>query len=425
MKAEIIAVGTELLTPFFQDTNSLFLAMRLDDLGLAVSFKTIVGDDDRDLRRVLRTALGRSRLVIIMGGLGPTEDDRTREALAAVLGRRLVLDPRVLAAIRERFRRRGARMTAPNRKQAYVIEGAEVLPNPNGTAPGLWLETPRHRIALLPGPPDELRPMFDSQVRPRLTATAKGVTVRRVLRLTGVGESLMESRIRDVYPDVPSAVTVTTLASPGDLAIHLVYRGPGPEGRAAAVLDSLERKVRARLKDWVYSSDGESMEAAVGRLLKEGGLTLACAESCTGGLIGHRLTNVPGSSAYFLESAVAYSNGAKTRRLRVPAALIEAHGAVSAAVARAMARGVRATSGADLGLAVTGIAGPDGGTPRKPVGLVYMALAGPGGVTMEKALFWGGREQVKFQASQRALNMVRKTLIKARGKKYNRAGKPR
>lgn len=425
MKAEIVAVGTELLTPFFQDTNSLFLAGRLDDLGLAVSFKTIVGDDDRDLRRVLRAALGRSRLVLVMGGLGPTEDDRTREALAAVLGRRLVLDARVLGAIRERFRRGGAPMTAPNRKQAYILEGAEVLPNPNGTAPGLWLETPRHWIALLPGPPHELRPMFDDQVRPRLAGLAKGVTLRRVLRLTGIGESLMESRIKDVYADVPAAVTVTTLASPGDLAIHLVYRGPGPEGRAEGVLEPLERKLRARLGAYVYSYDGETMEAAVGRLLRDGGLTLACAESCTGGLIGHRLTNVPGSSAYFLESAVVYSNGAKTRRLRIPAPLLEAHGAVSAAVARAMARGVRATSGADLGLAVTGIAGPDGGTPRKPVGLVYMALAEARGVTVEKALFWGGREQVKFHASQRALNMVRKSLIKAGGKKYNRAGKPR
>ena len=423
MKAEIIAVGTELLTPYFQDTNSLFLAARLDDLGLAVSFKTIVGDDARDLRRVLRTALGRSRLVIVMGGLGPTEDDRTREVLASLLRRRLVLDGRVLAAIRERFRRRGLPMTAPNRKQAYVIEGAEVLPNPNGTAPGLWLETAGRRVALLPGPPHELKPMFDDHVRPRLGALAGGVTVRRVLRLTGIGESLMESRIKDLYSCVPAPVTVTTLASPGDLAIHLIYRGPGPEARAAAVLGPLERKLLARLGAWVYSLDGESLEAAVGVLLKEAGLTLACAESCTGGLIGHRLTNVPGSSAYFLESAVVYSNRAKTRRLRVPAPLIEAHGAVSAAVARAMARGVRETSAADLGLAVTGIAGPDGGTPRKPVGLVYMALAGPRGVAVEKALFWGGREQVKFQASQRALNMVRKSLTKAGGKKYNKTGK--
>ncbi|HYA48240.1 MAG TPA: competence/damage-inducible protein A [Burkholderiales bacterium] len=416
MKTEIIAVGTELLTPFFQDTNSLFLAERLNDLGLSLSFKTIVGDADADLRRAVRTALGRSRLVIAMGGLGPTEDDRTREAFAAVLGRTLVPDARVLAAIRARFRRRGQPMAAANRKQALVIEGAEVLPNPNGTAPGLWLETSRHRIALLPGPPHELRPMFDNHVRPRLAPLGKGVALRRVLRLTGIGESLMESRIRDIYPGVPARVTVTTLAAPGDLAIHLVYHGPGPLSRAASALHPLEKKVLARLEAWIYSTDGSSLEAVVGQRLKEQGLTLACAESCTGGLIGHRLTNIPGSSAYFLESAVVYSNRAKTRRLRVPASLIEKHGAVSAAVARAMAAGVRETAGADFGLAVTGIAGPDGGTPRKPVGLVYMALAGPRGTAVEKALFSGGRELVKFQASQRALNMVRKALIKGRQK---------
>jgi nicotinamide-nucleotide amidase len=425
MKTEIIAVGTELLTPFFQDTNSLFLTERLSDLGLSVSFKTLVGDDDGDLRRAVRVALGRSQLVIAMGGLGPTEDDRTREAFAAVLGRRLVPDKQVLAAIRARFRRRGQPMAAANRKQALVIEGAEVLPNPNGTAPGLWLETSRHRIALLPGPPHEIRPMFDDHVRPRLAPVAKGVTVRRILRLTGIGESLMESRIKDVYPAVPNDVTVTTLAVPGDLAIHFVYQGPGPLSRADSVLDPLTRKVRARLEVWVYSTDASSLESVIGRLLKTRGLTLACAESCTGGLIGHRLTNIPGSSAYFLESAVVYSNRAKTRRLHVPAPLIEKHGAVSAAVARAMAAGVRKTAGADLGLAVTGIAGPEGGTPRKPVGLVYVALARPRRVTVEKALLWGGREQVKFQASQRALNMVRKALIKDGQKKYNRTRNPR
>jgi len=425
MKTEIIAVGTELLTPFFQDTNSLFLTERLNGLGLTVSFKTVVGDNDKNLRQAIRTALGRSQLVIATGGLGPTEDDRTREAFAAALGRKLVFRTEILAGIRKRFSRRGLRMTSSNRKQCYVIDGSEILDNPNGTAPGLWIETVRCRIALLPGPPHELRPMFDNHVRPRLAAFESGVTVRRILRMTAIGESLMESRIKDIYKDVPACVTVTTLANPGDLAIHLVYQGQGPVSQADSLLNALQNKILTRLRPWTYSTTGASMEAVVGGLFKERGLTLACAESCTGGLIGHRLTNIPGSSAFFLESAVVYANRAKTKRLHVPATLIATHGAVSAAAARAMAAGIRKTAGSDFGLAVTGIAGPDGGTASKPVGLVYIALSHAGGISVEKNLFWGGREQVKFQASQRALDMLRKELIKGPGNTYNRTGKPR
>jgi nicotinamide-nucleotide amidase len=425
MRTEIIAVGSELLTPFFQDTNSLFLTERLNDLGLGVSFKTLVGDDERDLLRAVRTALARSRLVIVMGGLGPTEDDRTRESVAKALGRGLVPDPAVLAAIRRRFRRRGVPMTASNKKQALVIQGAVVLENPNGTAPGLWLETARHKIVLLPGPPHELKPMFDNLVRPRLAALRRGVTLRRVLRLTGLGESMMESRIKDLYRRVPVGITVTTLAAPGDLSIHLTYQGPGPAPRASALLDDMHSAFAGRLGRWIYSADGQSLEAVVGALLARSRTTVACAESCTGGLIGHRLTNVPGSSLYFLESAVVYGNRAKTRRLGVPRVLIEKHGAVSGPVARAMALGIRRTAAADYGLGVTGIAGPAGGTKGNPVGLVYTALAGPRGVSVERNLFWGAREQVKFLSSQRALDMLRKELIKSAENNYNRSGSPR
>jgi nicotinamide-nucleotide amidase len=425
MKTEIIAVGSELLTPFFQDTNSLYLTERLNDLGLGVSFKSLVGDDDSDLRETIRTALGRSSLVIAMGGLGPTEDDRTREAFARALGRRLVFNARILAGIKQRFKRRGLRMSATNRRQSYVIEGAEILENPNGTAPGLWIETPGRRIALLPGPPHELKPMFDNHVLPRLRSIVKGTTMRRIMRLTGIGESLMESRIKDVYGDLPPGVKVTTLASPGDLAIHLVYQGNAPASAAAPLLAALQKRIALRLGPWIYSMDGESLESVVGTLLREKGLTLACAESCTGGLLSHRLTNIPGSSAYFLESAVVYGNRAKIRRLGVPRALIEEHGAVSAQVAKAMATGIRRTSDSDCGLAITGIAGPDGGTARKPVGLVYVALARAAGVSVEKNVFWGGREQVKFQSSQKALDILRKDLIKIPKKKYNRTGSAR
>jgi nicotinamide-nucleotide amidase len=411
MKIEIIAVGTELLTPDFQDTNSLYLTAGLNAAGLDVAFKTIVGDDPGDLARALRTALGRAGLVLCMGGLGPTEDDRTRETLAGLLGRKLVFDPVLRREIRERFRRHGWPMTASNLKQCYVIEGAEVLPNPNGTAPGLWLAAGRRRVALLPGPPREIRPMFEDHVRPRLAGLGCGLMSRRVIRLTGLGESAMETRLKSFYALVPPEVTVTTLASPGDLSIRLTYKGPGPASAAAAVLDRLERALVRRVGPWIYSRDGADLADVVGAALESRGLTVACAESCTGGLLGHRLTGRPGSSAYFLESAVVYANEAKVRRLAIPAELIARHGAVSAPVARAMARGIRASSGADFGLAVTGIAGPGGGTPAKPVGLVYIALAGRGRVEVEQRIFSGGRDNVKFQSSQKALDMLRKSLM--------------
>jgi nicotinamide-nucleotide amidase len=410
MKVEIIAVGSELLTPDFQDTNSLRLAAGLNAIGLGVSFKTTVGDDEPDLALVLRTALRRSRLVLCMGGLGPTEDDRTRETLAKVLGRKLVFNASVRDRIRERFRRRGWPMAATNLKQCYVIDGAEVLENPNGTAPGQWLETGGRMIALLPGPPHEILPMFEKDVLPRLARLGQGLTIRRVLRLTGLGESSMEAKLKGFYKMVPKDVTVTTLAAFGDLSVRLAYSGPGPKEAADGRLDVLERALLRALGPWTYSRSGESLEAVVGSLLRGRGLTIACAESCTGGLIGHRLTEIPGSSDYFLESAVVYSNRAKVRRLGVPAALIERHGAVSAPVARAMAEGIRRTSGADLGLAVTGVAGPGGGTPRKPVGLVYVALARQRGTAVVRSLFAGGRSQVKFQSSQKALDLVRKAL---------------
>ena len=412
MKTEIIAVGTELLTPDFQDTNSLFLTAGLNAIGIAVSFKSVVGDDERDLARVLRTALARSGLILCMGGLGPTEDDRTRETLAKVLRRKLVFHRDIEAQIESRFRRRGLTSPPSNRKQCYVIEGAEILENPNGTAPGLWLSTRRNRIALLPGPPREIRPMFEKHVLPRLDGLRRSPVLRRTIRLTGLGESAMESLLRPVYGTVPPGISVTTLASPGELSIRLSSSGPGRREKAEARLDGVVGAIERVLGPYIYSLEGESLEAVVGALLKEKGLTIACAESCTGGLIGHRLTDVAGSSAYFLESAVVYSNEAKTKRLGVPKALLMKHGAVSAAAARAMAAGIRATSGADIGLSVTGIAGPSGGSPGKPVGLVYIALARSRGVSVVRSLFFGRREDVKFQSAQRALDLVRKSLTK-------------
>jgi nicotinamide-nucleotide amidase len=293
MKTEIVAVGSELLTPDFQDTNSLFLTAGLNGIGWDVSFKTVVGDEGCDLARVFRTALGRSRLILCMGGLGPTEDDRTRETLAGVLGLNLVFSKDIFARIRERFRRRGMDMPPSNRKQCYVIEGAEVMDNPNGTAPGLWLASGRHRIALLPGPPREIRPMFENHVLPRLAVNGTGLMVRREIKLTGLGESSMEGLMKPVYAAIPAGISVTTLASPGDLSIRLTYRGAAPRAAAETSLDGLEKKIKKVLSPWIYSLNGDSLEAVVGSLLKAQGKTVACAESCTGGLLGHRLTGVP------------------------------------------------------------------------------------------------------------------------------------
>ena len=411
LKTEILAVGTELLTPFFQDTNSLFLIERLNDLGIGVAFKTIVTDDRKDLVSCFRTALKRSRLIIAMGGLGPTEDDRTREAAAEALGRKLLFDKTVSRSIRQRFQSRGLPMSSSNRKQCYVIEGAEVLANLNGTAPGLWIVSGSRRLILLPGPPQELKPIFEKDVWPRFRSISSGFTLRRVIKLTGMSESLMENRIRTVYPNLPPGADITTLAYPGELQIRLAVSGSGDPASSEMVLGVIEKLLLKKLGGNVYSRTGETLEEAVGVLLRSRGRTLACAESCTGGFLSHRLTNVPGSSAYFLEGVVSYGNRSKNRLFGVPLSVIRKHGAVSGPVAEAMALGVMRKSGSDYGLSITGIAGPGGGTAGKPVGLVFTGLAWRNGLRVEKNLFFGGREIIKFQSSQKALDMLRRRLM--------------
>jgi competence/damage-inducible protein CinA-like protein len=409
-RAEIIAVGSELLTPHFQDTNSLYLSARLNDLGWTVVYKTIVGDDPDNLRSLVQGALRRTELVIVMGGLGPTGDDITREAVARALGKDLVLDRSVLERIAERFRSRQIPLHRANRKQAFIIRGAAVLPNDNGTAPGQLIEVGKKRVVLLPGPFHELKPMCEKSVWPLLGKERRGYISRVVLKATGLTESMAEALISDLYPK-SSDLGLTILASPGQVEVHLTAFSKVSRLLAEAKLRRLKSRICGRLRTHIFSEAGESLEQVVGLLLIKQKMTLAVAESCTGGLISHRLTNVPGSSAYFLEGAVAYSNAAKVDLLAVPPGLIESYGAVSFFVARAMASGVRRRARADLGLAVTGIAGPDGGTPEKPVGLVFIALSWPGGVEVQKNLFPGKREQVKRQSAQRALDMVRRHLL--------------
>ncbi len=410
LSAEIITIGSELLAPDRTDTNSLWLTEQLNRIGIDVKLKTIVGDDDARLEELVKDAVKRSRVVITTGGLGPTEDDITRKVVARALGRRLALDEKVLAEIRERFKSFGVTMPERNSRQAMVIDGAEVLPNPNGSAPGLYLQHGECSVALLPGPPRENQPMYRDHVEARFQKLAGDIRfARRVLRVSGLGESAVDEKIAPIYSQYENPLT-TILFNSSEIEIHLRAHGR-TEADAEALLDDLSLKIEKELGNSVFSFRGEKMEEVVGRRLAITGFTLAVAESCTGGLIAQRLTSVPGSSQYFVEGLVTYSNESKTRLLGVDKKLIKEHGAVSKEVARDMARGVRHVARTDFGLAITGIAGPDGGTEEKPVGLVYIALADDAHTEHKRLKLPGDRELVRWRASQAALDMLRRRLI--------------
>ena len=406
MKAEIIAVGSELLTPDRIDTNSLFLTEELNKLGIEVLRKTIVGDNRELLAEAFRDALNRVPVVIASGGLGPTEDDLTRETVAELLGRRLRRNDEVVRAIEARFRSFKREMPALNLRQAMVPEGAEVLPNPRGTAPGLWLEDGGRMIALLPGPPRELKPLFLEQVFPRLQRRVSGVRMfHRELRVTGLGESQVEERVRPIYTRY-SDVHTTILAAPGEVQIHLRAWSDNP-AQTNTKLEEMVRSFELALGDRIFAHSAVSLEEVVAGLLTTHRATIAAAESCTGGLLAERLTRIPGSSGYFLGSAVCYSNELKTAWADVPAELIQAKGAVSSEVAVALAEGIRRRVGSALGVGITGIAGPSGGSEEKPVGTVHIALASPEGVKERVVHLPGDREMIRMFATQAALDMVR------------------
>lgn len=416
-RAAIFAVGSELLTPLRIDTNSLFITEQLNTLGIDVVAKGVVGDDREELAHLVRGALPRVDLLVLTGGLGPTDDDVTRDVVAGVLGRALREDESITRRIRERFAARGWTMPEINRRQAMVPEGAAVLPNPNGTAPGLWIEDGPRAIALLPGPPRELKPMLRTLIEDRLLSRTGGRTLlRRTVRITGRTESHTDEALQPLYAewaraDVPVAATI--LAALGQIELHL--SASAASGHAAGgALDRAAAQVQGVLGLDAYSTDGRLLEEVVGDLLAARGWRIGAAESCTGGLLTSRLTDVPGSSRYVDRSVVAYSNEAKTALLGVPAALIAEHGAVSEPVALAMAQGIRTASGVDVGVGVTGIAGPGGGTEEKPVGRVVLAAAIPDGSRVRTANFFGEREQIKFQASQAALDLVRRMLLTQR-----------
>jgi len=414
VNAEIVAVGSELLTPFRQDTNSLYLTEKLNQLGVEVVLKTVVGDSRERLVSVAQHALFRSDIVIFMGGLGPTEDDLTREAVAEALGVELHRDLEFLKKLEHRFAARGYQMTPNNAQQADVIAGATVLPNPNGTAPGQWIsgqyEGRERLIILLPGPPFELKTMFDEQCMERLRAKLPPACIAtRVLKVAMMGESLVDSRVAPIYKRYTDVQT-TILAGAGDVQFNLFTRAASME-EAQQRVDELAGEIEDELEDAVYSSKGESLEQIVGYYLGMRGATLATAESCTGGLLAERITSISGSSRYFVGGAVVYSNELKTKFADVPASLISKHGAVSREVAAALAEGIRKRCKATLAIGITGVAGPLGGTEEKPVGLVYNALASEDGTQVEERKFPGDRKRVRWFATQLALDMVRRKLM--------------
>ena len=416
--AEIVAVGSELLTPFKVDTNSLLVTSRLNELGIQVLAKAVVGDDRSSLMAIFRQALARVDLVVMIGGLGPTADDVTREVVAEALGRPLAIDMEILQRIERRFAARGYRMPAINRKQAMVPRGATPIPNAHGTAPGVWIDEGGRGVLMLPGPPRELELMLAAFGRDVLALRAGTERLhRRVLRIAGRPESHVDELVQPIYARWRAAdppVETTILAAPGQIELHLTVRSADSAAAEARLARSIE-EVSEVLGPDIFSTDGRALEEVVGDLLRERGLRIAVGESCTGGLITSRLTDVAGSSAYVQAAIVAYSNQAKVDLLDVPEALIAEHGAVSEPVARAMAEGARARGRAEIGAGVTGIAGPSGGTPEKPVGTVAIAVVGPGpAVRVRTFTFPPGRAMVKSQAAQAALDHVRRAILEHR-----------
>ncbi|MGH9450793.1 MAG: competence/damage-inducible protein A [Terriglobia bacterium] len=410
MDAEIIAVGSEMLTAHGRDTNSLYLTGKLNSLGIEVRFKTIVGDDAERLPSALSTALKRSGgLVILTGGLGPTEDDITQSAVSTVTGRPLREHAEIRTRIEKRFERLGREMPPNNLRQAMVPEGAEWLENPNGSAPGIWLEYEGTLLILLPGPPWELEAMFERSCMTRLAARRGPERIRtRVYKVIGLPESEVDRRIAPLYTAYTNPVT-TILAKLGEIEVHLRARTASDE-ESEGLLNELGDKIELTLGDHVFSTRGETLEEVVGMYLVMKQLTVAAAESCTGGLLSQRLTSMPGSSNFFLGGVVCYSNSLKTSLAGVPAAVIQEHGAVSKQVAQRLSEGIRRRAESSIGVGITGIAGPGGGSPEKPVGLVFIGLSDDRGTTVREFRFPGNRDRIRHWAAQMALEMIRRRV---------------
>ncbi len=409
MDAEIIAVGSEMLTAQRVDTNSLYLTGELNGLGVEVVAKCVIGDHRERLADAIRRAVSRSAIAILSGGLGPTEDDVTREAVALALGRKLVFRPEIAEAIELRFAQMKRPMPEVNRRQAFVVEGAEVLPNDRGTAPGQWLEESGAVLMLLPGPPHELSAMFERHCLPRLRGMVPKLAIRTLLlRVTGMSESDLDQTIAPVYTKYQNPAT-TILAAGGDLQIHLRARCASL-AEADALLGEVAGPIESLLGDRIYSRNGDALDVVVGGLLRQAHATVSVAESCTGGLLGERLTAAPGSSDYFVGGFITYSNELKVGLLGVPPETIAEFGAVSRQTAEAMAAGARERTGSTYAVAVTGVAGPTG-SEAKPVGTVYVAVADSGGVQVAHRRFLGDRARIRAFTAQMALDTLRRRLI--------------
>jgi nicotinamide-nucleotide amidase len=414
MIAEIIAVGSKMLTPFRQDTNSLFITEKLNELGVAVHFKSIVGDRIKELVAAVRTGLRRADILVVIGGLGPTEDDLTREAVAEALSLALHRDSALEDGLRQRAAERNYPLPANNLKQADLIQGATVLPNANGTAAGQWLDATyfsyRKLVLLVPGPPNECKPLFESECMPRLKALLPARHIaKRTLRAAMIAESQVDDLLAPIYKQY-SDVETTILAHAGDIQLTLLC-GKTTEEAAQKRVDDLAGQMEEVLEDWLYSTGGESLEQIVLYFLELRQATLAVAESCTGGMISQRITSVPGASRCFLGGAIVYWDELKTSFSDVPPEVIAQYGAVSQPVARALAKGIRQRTGATIGVGVTGIAGPGGGSGNKPVGLVHIAVADAHNSDAIDCTFHGDRERIREFATQQALDLVRRKLM--------------
>lgn len=419
MNAEVIAIGTELLLGYVLNSDTVYLGRVLAELGIDCYHQVTVGDNRARLEEVVRTALGRANVVITCGGLGPTVDDITLETIARATGRRLVLRPEILRAIRTRFKTLGIQMPPANKRQALLPEGAVAFPNKLGTAPGFLLplrpaqgeREPRMLVAL-PGPPFELIPMVEKSLIPRLRPyTGKTLIRSKTLKIAGITESEIDKKVRDILK-LRGAVTVGIYAHPSLVELRITAKGSNVQSTERAIA-GVERKIRRRLGDLIFGADADTLEGVVGQLLRKKKLTLGLAESCTGGLVQHRITEVAGSSDYFRGGFVTYTNEMKIAQLGVPPHLIRQFGAVSPEVACSMAANVRRITQAELGLAITGIAGPTGGSKKKPVGLVHLALSTPAGTQLLRRQYSGARSAIKFKASQSALNLIRQWCLES------------
>lgn len=411
MRAEVVFTGTELLLGQILNTHAQYLGQKLSDLGIKVFRHTTVGDDSEELAQAIREALQRADLVITTGGLGPTTDDLTMGAVTAALELPLVLSTAVLSWIEEYFAKIGRAVPENIIRQAYFPAGAVILPNPAGTAPGCIIEKEGKTVVVLPGPPRELVPIFEKHVVPFLSKKVgrEGVLKFRVLKLTGIAEYAAQERLQDL--DSQENPRIGYIVKPGEVHIRVTAQGRD-ESEAEQLVEEMVGKIEARLGEYVFACDDEEVEAKVGALLAARGYDIATAESCTAGLVAARLTEVPGSSEYFTGGIVAYANAVKEKVLGVPAAVLREHGAVSRTVAVAMAEGIRRLLGTTIGVGITGIAGPGGGTPQKPVGLVYIAVATPGGTEVREFHFPGRRFAVRQGAVNAALKMVHDFIVR-------------